>query len=137
MITTELPSILSRKHWRVSLTNPGGSAFSLAAGQSREVQVAVTPGAEVSQAEVMAATDRDVVMYVEADGILIGGMSYRLDPNRAHALPQPQGDCAERDCSASCAKPAQDLLRCLELPGYKARNARVRRIGVDIDVDDC
>ena len=137
VISAELPLVLARKQWRVALANPGGAAFSLAAGQEREVRLAVTPGAEVSQADVTAATERDVVLYVEADGILIGGMSYRLDPTRAHALPQPKGDCADRDCAEPCAEPAQDLLRCLKLPGYRARNARVKRIGVDIDIEDC
>jgi hypothetical protein len=139
VITAELPPVLGRKHWRIAFANPGGSAFSLAPGQAREVRVAVTPGAEVSQADVMAAADRDVVMYVEADGILIGGMSYRLDPDRAHPLPQPKpkDDCPERDCDEPCEQPAQELLRCLKLPGYKAGKARVRRIGVDIDIDDC
>jgi hypothetical protein len=136
VISTELPPVLGRRNWKIGFANPGGAAFSLAAGQAREVQVAVSPGAEVTQSDVMAATDRDVVMYVEADGILIGGMSYSLDPNRAHPLPQAADHCPD-EYADSCAEPAQDLLRCLNLPGHKARKARVRRIGVDIDIDDC
>jgi hypothetical protein len=136
VITTELPSVLGRRNWRVNFASPGGAAFSLAPGQARKVHLAVTPGAEVTQTDVTAAADRDVVMYVEADGILIGGMSYRLDPTRTHPLPQPGDECPDEN-GDKCAESARELLRCLKLPGHKVRKARIRHIGVDIDIDDC
>ncbi|MEO6653978.1 MAG: hypothetical protein ABIP17_15125 [Ilumatobacteraceae bacterium] len=139
VITTELPTILMRRDWRVDFANPGGSAFSLAPGQSRVVQLAVTRGAEVSQADVSATEDRDAVMYVEADGILIGGMTYRLDPARTEAMPQPgvPRDGHGTDCEEPCADLAEDLLRCLRLPGQHVDGVKVRRIGVDIDLKNC
>ena len=136
-VITDLPSVLRRRNWRIDFANPGGSAFSLAAGQAKKVELAVTPGAEVSQSDVAAAAKRDVVMYVEADGILIGGMSYRLDPTRAEALPQPHKPGHGSDCDDECGDVAEDLLRCLNLPGHKVDRVKVRRIGVDINIDDC
>jgi hypothetical protein len=136
-IVTDLPPVLGRRDWRIDFANPGGSAFSLAAGQAKKVELAVTPGAEVSQSDVAAAAKRDVVMYVEADGILIGGMSYRLDPTSAEALPQPHGPGHGSDCDDACGDVAEDLLRCLNLPGHKVDRVKVRRIGVDINIDDC
>ena len=81
-ITTHLPLVLARRNWSIAFANPGGSAFSLAAGQTKQIRLAVTPGGDVSRADVAAATDRDVLLSVVADGILIGGMTYRLDPTR-------------------------------------------------------
>ncbi|MAT05489.1 MAG: hypothetical protein CL424_10655 [Acidimicrobiaceae bacterium] len=139
-ITTELPSVLGRRDWQVGFANPGGGAFSLAPGQSRKVTLAVTPGAEPTASDVTAAGDRAVNVFVEADGILIGGMSYELDPTRAHPLPQPhhpgKGD-GGTDCDDPCADTAEDLLRCMQLPGHRVDRVRVRTIGVDIDIDNC
>jgi hypothetical protein len=137
MIRTELPPVLARRQWTVDFANPGGRAFSLAPGQSREVRVAVTAGADVTADDVTTAADRDVVMYVEADGILIGGMSYRLDPTRAQPLPQPTGHGKGGACDDPCAEAAEDLLRCLHLPGRHVDRVRVRTIGVDLDIDRC
>lgn len=138
-ITTTLPSVLAAKGWRVAFANPGGSGFSLAPGQVHTVKLAVTPGAEVSAAEVSASPDRDVVVYVEADGIVIGGMSYHLDPTRAEPLPQPTGaPCpSDDDCDEPCVDAASDLLRCLHLQGHDVDKVRVRRIGIDIEVNGC
>jgi hypothetical protein len=138
-ITTTLPAVLQAKDWKVAFANPGGSAFSLAPGEARTVTLAVRAGGEVTADEVTASTDRDVVVYVEADGILIGGMSYQLDPTRKHPLPQATDDSCDSDpgCAEPCTDLAQDLLRCLHLPGHDVDKVRVRRIGVDIEVGDC
>lgn len=138
VVRTELPAVLGRRNWTVGFANPGGGAFTLAAGQEREIRLAVTAGADVATDEVVASADRDVVLFVEADGILIGGMSYRLDPTRAEAMPQSEGPGHGRDdCGDRCADTAEDLLRCLHVPGHHVDRVRVRTIGVDIDIDHC
>jgi zinc metalloprotease ZmpB len=87
-----LPPVLVEKGWLVHASSAGGSGFSLAPGASRRVRLAVTRGGEVSAAEVSASAARSVRISVHADGILIGGMTYALDPDRAEPMPQDYGD---------------------------------------------
>jgi hypothetical protein len=88
VLDVRLPRVLATKGWKVDVSTAGGSAFALPPGEPHPVRLAVTPGSEVSGAEVKATADRDVVVSVTADGILIGGMTYRLDPDRSEPLPQ-------------------------------------------------
>ncbi|WP_330253408.1 hypothetical protein OG874_02005 [Nocardia sp. NBC_00565] len=134
-----LPRILSTKRWKIGVSTPGGTSFSLAAGEKHRVRLTATPGAEIDPSEIKATADRDIVVSVKADGILIGGMSYRLDPDRAEPMPQ-DGTPDHCDCSdqpGGCQHAAKGLLRCLHLPYDQVTSVRVRRIGVDIDLDNC
>lgn len=139
-IDIELPSVLAEKGWGVDLSNTGGRGFSLAAGESKKVRLAVTRGADVSADEVASSARRDVVVYVRGNGILLGGMTYRLDPERSEPMPQDDeehsGECG---CgSEKCKGAARGLLRCLDLPAGKVSKVRLRRVGVDIEIgDDC
>jgi hypothetical protein len=74
------------------------------------------------------------VVAVYANGILIGGMTYRLDPDRDAPMPQDGGDDCHTD---DCAGPARRLLRCLDLPDDKVNRVRLRRVGIDIEMGDC
>ncbi|MBA2952589.1 hypothetical protein GON03_21445 [Nocardioides sp. MAH-18] len=134
-----LPPVLVKKGWSVQVVGKGGQAFSLAAGASRRVTLSVVPGGEVTAAEVASSDRRDVVVSVHGDGILLGGMSYRLDPDRNEPLPQED---AHADCGCGggdrCRHAARELLRCLDLPGGKVTDVRVRRIGLDVELGgDC
>ncbi|MCK9495997.1 MAG: hypothetical protein M0R75_10960 [Dehalococcoidia bacterium] len=134
-----LPKLLASRGWRVEVATPGGVSFGLPAGGSRQVRLRVVPGGEVTAAEVRQTPDREVVVTVAADDIGIGGMSYELDPERAEPL--PQDDCPKHSdkshCDDRCHGPAQDLLRCLDLPSVDVGKVRLRSVQVDIEVRDC
>ncbi len=132
-----LPTVLAEKGWQVHANSAGGSGFGLAPGVARRVRLAVTRGSEVTAADVKATAARDVVVAVHADGILIGGMTYRLDPDRAEPMPQDHADDCGHDGKRDCIGPAERLLRCLDLPDDNVGKVRVRRIGIDIDMNDC
>jgi hypothetical protein len=73
--------------------------------------------------------DRDIVVTLLTDGMVIGGMTYRLDPS-LKAPPEPAGngqDCRDR---------ARDLLRCLNLPSGKVRDVHVTKVSIDVCMDD-
>jgi hypothetical protein len=135
-----LPTLLAERRWRVEVATPGGTSFHLAAGASRQVRLRVVPGTDVSAAEVAQATDREVRVSVIQDGILVGGMSYELDPARAEALPQdgcPEHPGAPAECGDRCRRPARDLLRCLELPEAPIGRVRLKSVQVEIEMKDC
>jgi len=134
-----LPRVMADRGWQVRAASKGGAAFRLAAGGTRTVRLAVTPGAEISADQVVASPSRDVVVSVRGDGILLGGMTYRLDPDRAE--PMPQGDPDGQDCGCgsghACRHAARGLLRCLDLPDGEVKSVRVRSVGVDIEMSGC
>jgi zinc metalloprotease ZmpB len=143
VLDIDLPAVLREKGWQVAVSTRGGTAFSLAAGGSKRVRLSVVAGGELTAAEVAASPQRDVVVSVTGNGILLGGMTYRLDPDQAE--PMPQDDAGEhgdhgRGCRCGgdrCTAAAKGLLRCLDLPG-NVSGVRVRRVGVDIELDgDC
>ncbi|MBA2390410.1 MAG: hypothetical protein H0V67_09155 [Geodermatophilaceae bacterium] len=139
VIDVDLPSVLVEKGWRVTLSSAGGRGFGLAAGESKKVRLSVSAGQDVSADDVASSPRRDVVVSVRGDGILLGGMTYRLDPERREPLPQDddEGDCGCGHGSDRCKGAAQGLLRCLDLPGDHVSRVRLRRVGVDIELDNC
>ncbi len=136
MLDITLPPLLVEKGWQARAASAGGNSFGLAAGGARRVRLAVTPGQEISAAEIKAAASRDVVVAVHADGILIGGMTYRLDPNHEVATPRDDTHGDKRESQHDCAASAEHLLRCLDLPDDRVSSVKLRRVGVDIELDD-
>jgi len=134
-----LPKLLAERHWRVEVATPGGTSFSLAAGASRQVRLRVVAGGELTAAELLQTPDRQVLVSVTADDIVIGGMSYELDPNRAEPLPQPEcpGHPNSSSCDDRCQGHAGDLLRCLNLPDAQVGKVRLKSVQVDIEIRDC
>lgn len=132
-----LPPVLADKGWRVHASSAGGDGFGLAPGAARRVRLAVTRGAEVTAAEVKASASKDVVAAVYANGIPIGGMTYRLDPDRETPMPQDNGHGDDCGTKHDCAGPAERLLRCLDLPDDNVNRVTLRRVGIDIEMGDC
>ena len=132
-----LPPVLAERGWQVRAASAGGNAFGLAAGGERRVKLAVTAGDEVSAEAVKASDSRDVVVAVHADGILVGGMTYRLDPDRHAPMPQDGDDGHPREGRHDCTGPAERLLQCLDLPEDRVGKVSLRRVGIDIEMTDC
>ena len=66
-----------------------------------------------------------------ANGILLGGMSYYVDPN----LKKPSG--GKQPPGIDCDGAAQKLLDCLKVSGdRKVKKVRVKKVSVDIELDD-
>jgi hypothetical protein len=130
-----LPPVLARAGWEIALSSPGGTSFGLAPGQSRLARLSVVAGGPIDLAALRATTDRDVVVSVTADGILIGGMSYHLDPDKEKPAPQdddhiPRPDDEPKD---PCRTAAEELLGCLHAPHGNIKDVRVRHVIIDVE----
>jgi hypothetical protein len=79
VISAVLPPPLAKRGWRLQVTSPGGQAFWLKAGASRDVVMRLKAGKKFTARQVRAARNRDIHVEVSADGILVGGMTYTLD----------------------------------------------------------
>ena len=126
-----LPSLLSRLGWRLELVDVG-DGFTLASGGKRDVSIKLHPGKPFTRDAVEATKDRDIRIDVLANDNLIGGMTYRLDPD----LSWPWN--ADHPKDKICLDEAQRLADCL---GIKQNIGKVcvEEIVVSLKVkkDDC
>ena len=100
-----LPSLLSELGWRLELVDVG-NGFVLASGAKREVAIKLHPGKDFTREAVEGIKDRDIRIDVLANDNLVGGMTYRLDPD----LCKPWND---RPKDKNCVDEAQRLADCL------------------------
>ncbi|THB74046.1 MAG: hypothetical protein D3926_22785 [Desulfobacteraceae bacterium] len=63
------------------------------------------------------------------DGLVIGGMTYRIDPKIKENLPE-RLDGVEK--GSSCKEASEKLLDCLDLPSDRVKKARLRKVTIDI-----
>ncbi len=75
-----LPPLLASKGWKVTFRNIPNGTFRLLSGARQDITIDVTPGQAFTGTEVTAARQRNIVIDVLADGIVVGGMTYPLDP---------------------------------------------------------
>jgi len=81
IVKVALPKFLVKAGWEVVLENPGAAAFALKAGEAKSVVLRLKPGKTFKPKDVKTAKDKTIRLEAYADGILVGGMSYQLDPN--------------------------------------------------------
>ena len=131
-LKTKLPSVLEKAGWALNFSDLSGSTFVLRPGTKRVVHLSVQPGQEFLAADVRGSADRDIVVEVHANDILIGGMMYRLDPDLTR--PANQGGDKSPD---RCRHQAKDLLRCLQLEAGPVKRVRVRKVSNRYELGDC
>ncbi len=126
-----LPALLRDRGWRLELEGVG-NGFTLASGAKREVHITLHPGQPFTRDAVEASHDRDIRIDVLSNGDLIGGMTYRLDPDISK--PWNGGQRDDRDC----VKQAQQLADCLGIK-QDIDKVCVKEIivGLKVSRDDC
>ena len=75
-----LPKFLVKAGWQVTFANPGTGAFHLKAAEAKTVVLKLKPGKDFTAEVVRKAKDAVIHIEAYANGILVGGMSYQLDP---------------------------------------------------------
>ena len=133
-LVVRMPSFLEKAGWALRFADLSGRTFSLSPGEKRVVTLQVQTGREFTAAGIRGAADRDIVIEVHAHGILIGGMTYRVDPDLEKAA---NGDAGTDAGDRPCRDKARELLRCLKLDPGQVTRVRVRKVAVDIEFDDC
>ena len=133
-IKPTLPPLLVERGWRLEFTSRGGAAFPLQPGESRTVVMRMVAGAPFDATDVDKATEKTIQVAGYAGGILVGGLSYVLDPT----IPPPRkrGPHRKHRDRDECAKRAEALIDCLDLDPEDVSRVRIRKITVDIEFDD-
>lgn len=80
-VSIGLPPLLARRGWRVSLRDLPEGGVRLKAREQRLVTFDVHAGTPFSKDDVETSEERDIVVTATADGAIIGGMTYRIDPS--------------------------------------------------------
>jgi hypothetical protein len=127
-LQVDLPELLRSTGWQLRFRDIAGDRFVLGPGEKRLITIELVPGRDFRAEQVSGTDDRDITVTLLADGMVLGGMTYRLDPS-LKAPPEPIRD---RDCREQ----ARDLLRCLDIPGAKVREVHVRKVSIDVCMDD-
>ncbi len=132
-LRVEMPKVLADKGWLLQFDGVSNNTFTLKAGEKRRVQLKLKKGSEFTKVEIEGAADRMINVSLLANGILLGGMSYYVDPN----LNKPSG--GKQPGSKDCDGAAQKLLDCLNISGdKKVKKVCVKKVSVDIELDnDC
>jgi hypothetical protein len=132
-LRVEMPAVLAKKGWQLQFDGISDNKFTLKAGEKRKVQLRLKQGAEFTRADIVGSSDRMITVSLLANGILMGGMSYYVDPNlkKPSGGKQPQG----KDCDGA----AQKLLDCLKISGNKkVKKICVKKVSLDIELNnDC
>lgn len=134
-VSVVLPPLLASRGWRIGLRDQPAGGARLKAHEQRLVTFDVHAGAPFTKADATATAERDIVVTATADGAIIGGMVYRIDPE----LEMPFNERTPEDKKDGCRDKARQLLDCLDLPSSKVKCVRVRKIAIDVEMegDDC
>ena len=79
-----LPAFLLTRGWTMVFDNPGGGSFSLGPTDTRVIRPRLIGGQNFTAAEVMAAGAVAIQIVVLADGLVVGGLTFALDPKLHH-----------------------------------------------------
>jgi hypothetical protein len=129
----ELPQLLASAGWRLSFEGLDDDRIVLKPGVRREVVLRLKAGENFTRDAVLAAGICDIRVTVRANGDLLGGMTYRLDPELTRPYNARPG--AKRDCT----RPAKALLDCLGIHDQDLKDIQVKEIivGFKMREDDC
>ncbi len=131
-LRADVPKVLVAKGWRLQFAGLSDNKFQLKAGEKREIQLRLAQGTDFTADEIRSAADRNFNIYLYGNGILMGGMTYRLDPD----MKEPAGKVRP---GVPCTDAAQDLVNCLKVSGgRKVKRVRVKKIAIDVELEnDC
>jgi hypothetical protein len=128
-LMVELPELLRAKNWKVRFHGLAKNRFVLGPREKRMLTIELIPGDDFTTDDVTDTSDRDISVTLLSDDMVLGGMTYRLDPLLKPRTRKPKHG---RDCR----KPARDLLRCLDIDAKNVRDVRVTKVSIDVRMDD-
>jgi hypothetical protein len=125
-VSVVLPPLLAKRGWWIGHHLPA-DGVPLKSREQRLVTLYVQAGASFTNADAQAATERDIVVTVTANGAIIGGMIYRIEPELA--TPFNERPSAPRGSARSSANKARrgEKRRRRSSPAYKRRTRRARK----------
>jgi hypothetical protein len=91
-----LPGFLATRGWAMVFDNPGGGSFSLGPRDTRVIRPRLIGGQSFTAADVVAAGTVAIMIVVLADGLVVGGLTFVLDP-KLHHPPHEEEEHEEKE----------------------------------------
>lgn len=129
-LEVEMPDFLRKLGWKLEFRNPGGSRFRLGPLSGRDAMMTLLPGADFGP-QAVGASDSMLRVRTKLDGMVVGGMSYSIDPT----LKRPPSEFPPRHKRHTGRRTAEELLEALDLPDADVRDVRITRVTLDIDLE--
>jgi len=79
-----MPTFLATRGWAAKFDNPGGDSFSLGPHDSRVIRPRLIGGQDFTEAEVQLAGYVAIELILLANGLVVGGLTFVLDPSLHH-----------------------------------------------------
>jgi hypothetical protein len=79
-VRADVPRVLAAKGWRLQFADLPANKFRLNAGEQKELRLHLVKGADFTPDEIRNAAERNITVYLYGDGMLLGGMTYCVDP---------------------------------------------------------
>jgi hypothetical protein len=79
-VRVELPELLRDGDWQFGFEEVTRDGFVLEPGGKRLLRIELSPGRDFTAEDVSRAKDRSITVTLLADGLVLGGMTYDLDP---------------------------------------------------------
>jgi hypothetical protein len=142
-LRVELPEVLASTGWRLNFDGiSDNNKFELQPGKQQEIFMNVIPGKEFSKDQVEKSKNKDIVIYAYADDILVGGMTYLLDPNIKEPFNKPDEKALRGIKTLTTAErwnslgDMQEILSRMNISDQKIRNVSVKKVTVEIELHD-
>ncbi|HEY4323532.1 MAG TPA: hypothetical protein VGN20_06085 [Mucilaginibacter sp.] len=128
-LEVSMPGFLTELGWKLSFATAGGSKFNLKPGIKKEILLSINEGKEFTKDNVLQnAHDSIITVTAYADGIIIGGMSYQVDPNMKKSNVDNSGGGISKGGDCDIAK---EILKCIKTE--KVKSVHIRKINLDIN----
>lgn len=128
-LRVDMPPVLAQRGWRLEFEGLPNRTFVLKSKQKRKISLALRQGADFTAADIKQSAERTIRVRLLANGIVMGGMSYELDPTLATASRETRHGAGE------FVEAAQKMIDSLQLAGNReVGGVNVSRVSVDIDL---
>jgi zinc metalloprotease ZmpB len=133
-----LPVFLSSRGWTIHLHNPGTGSFTLGAYDSKVIKPRLKGGQSFTAAELIASGKTSIEFVVLANGLVVGGLTYVLDPGLKEPAVEFEHEEKEEklaDEVEGLEEEVEEIEEELEEHDHKHGHRKHRGIKFEIDLD--
>ncbi len=128
-LDVSLPNILHKRGWTIKFKNVNSNRFTLAPRADKKITFSLIPGHKFDRSD-LSPEGEAIDINTLIDHIIVGGMTYLIDPNLKERLPEVP------DESEECLPEFKNIISCLKAKDQKVDSIRVKSIIVEIKMED-
>jgi hypothetical protein len=90
-LKVDLPQFLVSTGWKLKFEGIDDNKFELKPGEKRKIVIDLIPGNDFTKEQVQNTVDRNITVYLYGNDMVLGGMTYHLDPNLKEPVQESGG----------------------------------------------